>query len=347
MPGSPVLKYRPADFLVRENLVLGLTDEADADQHYLLLRKCGYTTMESVRIIAEELRISPHEVSYAGLKDEDGITEQIISVPHRGAPKMQDDILLAGGTGTLGDRWIKLRSYGFGTDRIGIGKLEGNGFRIVVRNLTAGTAKQLAVARKFNFSFLNYYDGQRFGVPGGPKLTHHVGAAILAEDWQRAREYLVRLKAPESPIAETWTGSARDLFDHLDARTTAFYLSAHGSHQFNADLRDLVDQVCPGRWSAVDLEGLTYHYLGSVRDTVSVMAAEQDLPYRRYSYTDGAARHRSSTRPTVVQTVVSVGHTAEDAELPGTWHATLGLFLPSGCYATAALRQLFALSATP
>ncbi|MGX9229813.1 hypothetical protein ACWV95_33485 [Streptomyces albus] len=41
--GNPVLKHRPEDFRVRENLVVPLTRAQSAPHRYLLLHKCGYT----------------------------------------------------------------------------------------------------------------------------------------------------------------------------------------------------------------------------------------------------------------------------------------------------------------
>src|SRR5262245_53797410 len=76
-----IVKHRPGDFQVREVLLVELTDKRDARREYLLLRKLGYTTMEIIPKIAEVLGIASADIGYGGLKDEDGVTEQLVCVP--------------------------------------------------------------------------------------------------------------------------------------------------------------------------------------------------------------------------------------------------------------------------
>ncbi|HET8662501.1 MAG TPA: tRNA pseudouridine(13) synthase TruD [Micromonosporaceae bacterium] len=345
MSDAAVLKHCPADFLVRENLVVPLVERPDASYHYLLLRKSGYTTMEAVRVVAGKLGLPTQEVTYGGLKDEDGITEQLVGVP-LGAVSPDPD---GAGWGLTedADRWLHLGHYGYGTEPLRIGGLEGNGFRIVLRNLDAGQAGRLAQLRKVNLLFVNYYDTQRFGVPGGPKRTHLVGAAMLAGQWDLARSELAGLRAPESEMAAAWRGPARELFAGLDPRTASFYLAAHASHRWNADVRELVTQVCPGEWFDVEVDGLAYRYLRYAESAVRVLGAARELPYQKYTYEGGQPVSRSSMRPTVVQTMVSIGPDEPDERIPGRFRVRLSFFLPSGCYATAAVRQLTALTTVP
>jgi len=75
-----VIKYRPDELLVRETLVARCVPRSQATHELLLLRKCGYTTMEACRLIADDLALALRDVSWGGLKDEDGITEQLIGV---------------------------------------------------------------------------------------------------------------------------------------------------------------------------------------------------------------------------------------------------------------------------
>ena len=337
-----VLKHRPADFLVRENLVVALTGRAGATHHYLLLRKSGYTTMEAVRLLTEWLGLATGEVTYGGLKDEDGITEQLVAVPAATfAGRSGADFELPAGDDGNG-RWLRLDHYGYGTEPLRIGRLEGNGFRIVVRNLDEARAMELAGRRKDNLFFLNYYDTQRFGVPGGPKRTHLVGAAMLAGDWDRALAELIGLRAPESTLAAAWTGPAEKFFHELDPRVASFYLAAHASSDWNAELAAAVAAHCPDSWFTAELEGLRYRYLRSTGPAVRLLAEVSELPYPRYTFEDGEPRATLSRRATVVQAAVSIGPAEPDELIGGTFRLGLNFFLPSGCYATAAVRQLLA-----
>lgn len=340
MSNTAVLKDRPADFVVRESLVIQLDDDQNRAQQYLVLRKSGYTTMEAIRLIADKAGVSSREVTYGGLKDEDGITEQLVAVPPGVLANWSD-----AGPWALeesDDRWLRLNHYGYGEQPLRIGALQGNGFHLVVRNLGPDRAAWLADLRKVNLFVLNYYDVQRFGVPGGPKRTHEVGAAMLAGEWDRALEVLIGLRAPESSLAQAWRGSAEDFFRELDPRNAAFYLAAHGSAKWNAELRDVVTRV-GNATVRVELDGLTYDYLSSIEDVLDVLADTRELAYTKYTFDEGRAAEHISMRPTVVQTVVSISTAEPDDFRDGRSKVALNFFLPSGCYATAAVRQLLLL----
>ncbi|WP_329576581.1 tRNA pseudouridine(13) synthase TruD [Kitasatospora sp. NBC_01250] len=338
MPDQAVLKQRPQDFIVREAMVVELTEPADAAWRYLLLRKSGYTTMEAIRLIAERLDLPTGEVTYGGLKDEDGVTEQLVAVPAR----VPLPALGAEGwrVADQADRWLHLHHHGYGAEPLAIGRLEGNGFRITVRNLDPDRARRLGELRKHTLFFLNYYDTQRFGVPGGPKRTHLVGQAMLAGDWDTALRELAGLRAPESPQAAQWRGPAEEFFRTLDPRNASFYLAAQASFDWNAALRRAVDDSCAPQTSTVELDGLEYRY---AERPLAVLATASDLPYAKYTFTDGTAQARTSARPTIVQTSVSLTPAAPDELNPGRSRIGLGFFLPSGSYATAAVRQLLGL----
>jgi tRNA pseudouridine13 synthase len=339
-PDDWLLKERPSDFLVRESVVLPLSDDRTAGQHYLLLRKSGYTTMEAVRIVAGELGVPVSDVTYGGLKDEDAITEQIIAVPAGAAGDR-----VAGGDWGLAarpGRWLHLRHYGYGATPMRIGGLTGNDFRIVVRNLPEEVAKRFAALRKYNLLFLNYYDTQRFGVPGGPRRTHLVGRALLAERWSEARRELIGLGAPESATAAAWDGPEPEFWTRLDARTVAFYLASAASFEWNAELRTALADAGGHDWFDTRVDGLEYRYARSAAGVAELLRTQRDLDYLKYRFESGRPVATTSSRPTVVQALVEVAGVGPDTARPGRFSTTLGFFLPSGSYATAAVRQLVA-----
>lgn len=342
MSDEPVVKYQPGDFLVREMVVLRLTPAAEASQHYLLLRKCGYTTMQAVKLLAEAFGVNQRSITYGGLKDEDGITEQVIAVPHGGVPP---EVCTRGWrSADESAPWLLVQHYGYGIDAMRIGHLEGNGFQIVVRNLTEALANSVAARSKVTLLFPNYYDTQRFGVPNGPKRTHLVGAAILERRWDTALAELAALRSAESVAAQQWTGKPQSFFDELDPRTVSFYLAAHASMRWNLDLAELVRATCPQEHLQVDVDGIGYHHVTSVNAAARVLGKAATLPFVHYEYVDGVAKARESERTTVVQTIVSVSRPEVDRSHSGRYSCELGFFVPSGCYATVAVRQLLRLS---
>jgi tRNA pseudouridine13 synthase len=331
----PVLKHRPTDFLVREVLVPRNCAAAAAEYEYLSLGKSGFTTMEAIPIIADAFDLATTSVTYGGLKDEDGITEQLVALPRtastRGAwEHVHDD-----------DRYLRLVHQGYGLEPLTIGGLEGNAFRIILRDLEHPVAERLRDIRKINFCFLNYYDIQRFGVAGGIRRTHHVGAAILESRWDDALRELVGLGAPESAKVEAWTGDAEEFFRSMDPRVPSFYLSANGSAEWNARLRALAREIASGTASEWEVEGVPFTYVANAGQTHDVLAASPDLDYRRFAFDEVGITHRDSTRPTVIQTQMSFDSYRPDEFHEGRASIEVRFFLPSGCYATAAVRQLF------
>ncbi|MFI0898188.1 tRNA pseudouridine(13) synthase TruD [Streptomyces sp. NPDC020983] len=331
---APVIKHVPEDFLVREALVLELTDSADAPFQYLTVRKRGLTTTEAVELLAAACRVGSSQVTYAGRKDEDGVTEQFLAVP-------------AGSFGTApefrhaaGDSWMTARHYGYGSTPLRIGALPGNSFRIVVRNLHGDHVASLAAQRRMNAFTLNYYDTQRFGVPTGPKRTHLVGRALLEGDWETALGEVVRLNAPESRGAAAWTGDPGDYFRAEDPRRSSFYLAAHASHEWNAVLMEQVAAHFRESHYPTYVDGLEYRWLHGAEDAARLLSARSSLPYDRYALTPAGITRGVSERPTVLQTVIDVQDSASDEAHPGRFRATLSFFLASGGYATSVVRQV-------
>lgn len=189
---------------------------------------------------------------------------------------------------------------------------------------------------------IHHYDTQRFGVPGGPKRTHLIGSAILTRRWDDALRELAGAGAPESAGARDWVGSAQGFFDQLDRRTASFYLAAHASHEWNGALRSQVEEACPDQYSTVAVDGIEYSYVTAPAATTLVLAKALWLPYARYHYVNGAPVATPSARTTVVQMVVAADPVRADQEIAGKFSLCLRFFLPSGCYATAAIRQLLA-----
>ncbi|MGK5627811.1 tRNA pseudouridine(13) synthase TruD [Streptomyces sp. URMC 123] len=358
-----VLKHVPEDFRVAESLVLaadpdlGPAPDTSRDTapdtstgtgtgagpygpregfRYLRLRKRGYTTFEAIAVVARLLGVDPLGIGHAGLKDEDAVTEQTLSVPAaatENAPAVLEH--------RDGDRWLTVGPQGRGAAPLRVGVLEGNAFRLVVRDLAPERAEALRERGTFDHFFLNYYDVQRFGVPGGPKRTHLLGRAILDEDWDTALTLLRESGSPEAARAREFTGAAEEFFARLDPRVTAFYRSAWESDRWNARLREAVAEACGGRQRDLTREGVPYAYADSPRSVLAVLAAVPSLPHVRHRWDGDRIVTEHSSRSTVIQTRIRVGEVTDDAYFPGRSSCVLSFFLPSGCYATAAMSQLW------
>lgn len=326
------VKHLPEDFIVRESAAVRLASNGLGGWRLLLLRKRGYTTFEAVRWIATSCGIDEHHVGYCGLKDEDGLTEQLISLPSD-APNPQ------GIREDVDGRWMKFVPYGTCSDPLGIGMLEGNSFRITLRNLLPSQVELGPLSnRSIQHYFLNYFDVQRFGVPGGQKNTHRIGEALLTRQWRKARELLASSGAAESEAARSWTQNDEEFFAGLDKRVTSFYCAAFSSFIWNGELARKVQKRISD-FRQIEVEGIPFTYMPEPTDGLRILGANHVMPIERYSLENGVER-RTSTRATVVQTAIKVANRTSDECFPGRMKVELSFFLPSGSYATAALRQL-------
>jgi tRNA pseudouridine13 synthase len=72
------IKVRPEDFLVEE---IPLYQPSGAGEHlYLFLQKRSLSTFEMLNIVADHFGVSKREIGFAGLKDKQAITRQVVSV---------------------------------------------------------------------------------------------------------------------------------------------------------------------------------------------------------------------------------------------------------------------------
>ena len=327
------LKVLPQDFLVTEcpSRHIG----SNGSSAYLRLRKSGFTTMEAIDLVAEHLGAPRQEVGYAGLKDEDGVTEQLVSVPSETGPFPDRTVDIVDD----GTRFLSVSYAGSADEPLDIGELHGNVFTVVVRDLAHETAEQLVAACAVDHHFVNYYDTQRFGVPGGPKETHLLGRALLENDLETAWELFTRSGSPEA--ARLHGRGDSSALAELDGRTIAFYRSSHASFVWNQLVGELVADVCPpGSTEVVADEGLRYELPTRSIHALRLAAEHPSVPFVRHRWKDGEHTTTEARRTSVVQTRVRCSPPAVDQLHPGRARCTLSFFLPSGAYATMAVRQL-------
>ncbi len=207
--GNYIIKKLPEDFLVKEISNIKTTDNDDADDDgkagiksgvktkreligkhgrkycYVLLQKRQRNTLDVVKEIARQLRIKEKQIGFAGNKDKQAVTEQIISIPAVFREKIE--------CLRLDKAVLKVLSYGH--TPVSLGDLQGNAFEIVVRNLpedfkTEAMRPSPPFSRSISSSFSsspetyfleNYFDEQRFS-----SQNVAVGRALLEKNFKEA-----------------------------------------------------------------------------------------------------------------------------------------------------------------
>ncbi|MDO8627696.1 MAG: tRNA pseudouridine(13) synthase TruD [Candidatus Diapherotrites archaeon] len=133
----------------------------------------------AVKTVSRFLRFSQKRIGYAGIKDKRGITSQLISIfkPELGRAK------------EFRSRNIFLKPVKWQNERIDLGDLEKNRFRIVVREIELGkeeTEKRILESFKEiqEKGIANFFGEQRFG--GIREVTHLVGKEVTKGSMEKA-----------------------------------------------------------------------------------------------------------------------------------------------------------------
>jgi len=310
----------PEDFLVRE-LPLYLPS-GDGSHAYARVEKVGWTTRDLQRTLIAA-GVAPQHIGVAGLKDKVARTEQWLSVPRRHEADAWAALEAMPG--------VRLLETGRHRNKLGIGHLRGNAFRVRVRDVGpegAGRVRQIA-ARIAVCGAPNYLGPQRFGRFGRNAV----------DGWRLVRGERV----------------------HGDVRLQRFFVSALQSQVFNLLLAErvrdgLFERVIAGDWARKHATGGTFEVLEPEVETPRVAALEVSatLPLHgkkvRLSggeageretrvlaalglrWSDLVRRHGDRRITRVVGANVEIEAVGDDL-----W---LAFELPKGSYATTFLREL-------
>ncbi|MBI1745113.1 MAG: tRNA pseudouridine(13) synthase TruD [Acidobacteria bacterium] len=151
-----IIKQQPADFEVEE---IPLYQPCGEGEHlYLLVEKEGISTHELVAHAAQIFSISPRRIGFAGLKDKWARARQTISIP--GISDV-DALRLNGAR-------ARVLSVARHHNKLRIGHLAGNLFRLLIRNVQPDAADraQAVLDALAQCGLPNYFGEQRFGHGG-------------------------------------------------------------------------------------------------------------------------------------------------------------------------------------
>ena len=293
-----------------------------------IVQQKGYSPFEAIECMSSFFALSSSQITYCGLKDEEGITTQEVSIKVH----IPDEALERfNATMYASSAYIELTYIGQSNSQE-IGKLLGNAFTVTLRNLSGDDAEAFSEIHKRDYAFLNYYDYQRFGIPGYPQVTHLLGKALLDQDYQRAFK-LYRLSG------NTKIDSVKDpekfFTSDVDARKLSFFKNAYSSSIWNNELMYFVQRNVPNT-VIDDSTGITYRFCKNLKDVLLLLRQGDNLPYLKY---DVQGSHQSE-RSLITHTRVECLNTSDDERHANCKNATVTFILPSGCYATTFIRQL-------
>ncbi|WNG37279.1 tRNA pseudouridine(13) synthase TruD [Archangium violaceum] len=155
------IKQKPEDFSVKESYRF---DEVASGRHRVyLMDKQKLSTFDAADRIREAFGLKPGSISYCGLKDKQGRTEQLIAVDGADVDMQDPD--------------LRLKYLGRTDKPLSAANITSNRFAVTVRMLTEESIGPLnqAAAEINRLGVVNYFDSQRFG-----SLKH--GQGFIAKD---------------------------------------------------------------------------------------------------------------------------------------------------------------------
>ncbi|MCQ8118895.1 tRNA pseudouridine(13) synthase TruD [Methylomonas rosea] len=200
--GTGDIKMEPEDFVVEE--VLSFQPEGSGEHIFLYIEKIGENTEYVARLLARHAGVRQRDVSYAGMKDRHGRTQQWFSVwlPGKEDPDWS-------GIETENLTILQTMRHARKLKR---GVLAGNKFTLLIRNWTGNqeeAEKQLQLIKIQGFP--NYFGSQRFGHHGqniNRALAMFAGAKVKREQrslyLSAARSYLFNLILAQRVEQASW-----------------------------------------------------------------------------------------------------------------------------------------------
>lgn len=197
------LKERPEDFFVQE--IPAYEPSGTGEHVYVELQKVGLSTFDLVNRLARTLNVSPKGIGYAGMKDAQAVTRQVLSI-HGTTPEAVQALAIDGVT----VQWVDRHA-----NKIRLGHLKGNRFIIKIRNVTPTDVVkcQPVLEHLVERGMPNYFGEQRFGRRHD---NHLLGAALIRMDPAGLMAQLLGKPMPQ--VDDSMTAGARKAFDQNDLK---------------------------------------------------------------------------------------------------------------------------------
>jgi tRNA pseudouridine13 synthase len=213
------IKQRPEDFSVKESY--RFDEVASGRYRVYLMDKQKLSTFDAADRIRDAFGLKPGSISYCGLKDKQGRTEQLIAVDGADVDMQEPD--------------LRLKYLGRSDKPLSAANITSNRFAVTVRSLSETSVGFLTVAAAEvnRLGVVNYFDSQRFG-----SLKH--GQGFIAKDLIRGdfeaalRNYLAKPseldRTEDAKVKTFW----RDNWGRWDAR-----VPFEGSKKYHRILKSL------------------------------------------------------------------------------------------------------------
>lgn len=302
------LKQMPEDFIVEE---VSDIESGEGRYTYWLMEKRNYTTVRAVQHIADALKIPPKYIGFAGSKDKNAVTRQMISIK---LPKVQGISL----------KDISLDFKGKGNEPISLGDLIGNRFTITVRNIHE-RPKEIG-------KFINYFGEQRFS-----RNNKDIGKAIIKKDFSTAiklvcegqGDYEIQVRQHLEKHPNDHVGALK----RIPKKILSLYIHAYQSWLWNRTAEILKTETIPIVGFDTDL---------SDQPAITDILHEEGVSQRDFIIPQMPELSSAGEERSLFCEIkdLRIGELEQDELNEGQSKITVTFELPKGCYATEAIKAL-------
>jgi len=368
------LRQRSEDFFVEE-VWKDSGEVGDGGYTHFTMEKKGWDTNRAIRELARRLRVSRKRFGFAGTKDKKAVTRQRVAVWKVGREELEKVRI----------RDIALSDFRCSDQRVNLGDLEGNRFRIAVRDIELEGQELEETVRRTKEELEdrgvpNYFGYQRFGVirPN----THEVGKrlvlgdlegavfAYLCNPTEREREdaYLARKGLEDTrDIAQALKDYPkrldyeRSMLDALSKNSNDYagalrrlpkklrwmLVHAYQSYLFNLILSRLIGQGVPIREKELPLFGHESGFsAGGQGDIEREILEAEGITFDNFEIPSmPELTVKGELRRAWIETALEF-EVEEDELSPGRRRCDFSFMLPKGSYATVLLREFMKVEPT-
>lgn len=328
------LKSSPKDFIVEEKIKLNLAEQGD--YYYYLLKKANFNTQDAISVIAKKFNIALKSIGFSGNKDKHAFTLQYISIYNPKGKQFPKELQDKNGC-------ISIEYIGRGKEPIYLGRHYANKFTIAIRAVSAKQIKTIRqkISSPFHFWFINYFDEQRFS-----KNNALIGKAIVTRDFKKACNLLHIQLANNNFLNQLKT---------IPIKRLRFYVHAYQSYLWNKALSEKLEKAAHGfiKISSTKLavpkrkpKIKTFPIIGYLSDNKAMVQYKQILKKENISQSSFLIKQfpEISSEGEERKAGITIRNLKLLPILKDNKHyvATISFKLPKGCYATMAVKQLFA-----
>ncbi len=322
------LKQLPEDFIVDEVPDREFTkiDSGLGKYSVFLLKKRNYNTEDAIAAVADKLRIQRRNISYAGVKDRTAVTSQFISV--------------LGGVESFNrsfeNKDLSIEYVGTTNEPLSLGNLEGNNFKITIRNLEQD--------EKINHraNFVNYFDSQRFSKNNADvgrfiiKKAYKDACALLSEEDSRDALLLKEalIKNPNNYLAAIKTIPKKLLLMYVHSFQSLLWNKAVERYlKNNSNVLDSFE---------IPLVGFATEASPEIEEIISELLKEENLTKRDFILRDFPELSLEGNSRKIFMEIknLKISDYEDDDLNLGKRKIVVEFFLEKGAYATMAIKQM-------